>query len=266
MSALWLTLGTLTRIPVPMPARVDRSVAGWSLALSPVSGAALAGVLVAGWTVARHAFPGASPFLVAVLMVGALAWLTRGMHLDGLADVADGLGSGKPAEAALAVMKRSDIGPFGVVTLLLTVLLQVAALSQVVLAYGGMGTSLVLVAALVCSRGTMVLLGTRGYAPARDDGLGRTVAQSVTAGRLTVGLALIAATVVAVGMMAAHEGLSGQGILWLCAGGPLGILAGLVRAITAQERFGGVTGDVYGAAVETAFTAALVTVALGSAV
>ena len=62
--------------------------------------------------------------------VAALALLTRGLHLDGLADLADGLGSRQPADAALAIMKRSDIGPFGVVTLVLTLLVQVAALAQ----------------------------------------------------------------------------------------------------------------------------------------
>ena len=53
-----------------------------------------------------------------------------GLHLDGLADTADGLGSGKPAEDALRIMKQSDIGPFGVITLLFVLLAQVAALCE----------------------------------------------------------------------------------------------------------------------------------------
>ena len=55
----------------------------------------------------------------------SLAVLTRGLHLDGLADTADGLGPLRARERALQVMHQSDIGPFGVVTLVLTLLLQV---------------------------------------------------------------------------------------------------------------------------------------------
>ena len=62
---------------------------------------------------------GTGPLTAAVLAVAALALLTRGLHLDGLADLADGLGSGKPASGALEIMRRSDIGPFGTVTLVL---------------------------------------------------------------------------------------------------------------------------------------------------
>ncbi|GAA3105764.1 hypothetical protein GCM10020254_59560 [Streptomyces goshikiensis] len=65
------------------------------------------------------------------MTVAVPAALTRGLHLDGLADTADGLGSAKPAEDALRIMKQSDIGPFGVVTLLLVLLIQAAALADV---------------------------------------------------------------------------------------------------------------------------------------
>ena len=75
-------------------------------------------------------FLGAGPLLAAVVTVAVPAVLTRGLHLDGLADAADGLGSGKPAEDALRVMKQSDIGPFGVLTLVLVLLAQVAALAE----------------------------------------------------------------------------------------------------------------------------------------
>ncbi|CAM5688924.1 Adenosylcobinamide-GDP ribazoletransferase [Streptomyces rimosus subsp. rimosus] len=73
---------------------------------------------------------GSGPLLAAVATAAVPAALTRGLHLDGLADTADGLGSGKPADDALRIMKQSDIGPFGVITLLFTLLAQVAALSH----------------------------------------------------------------------------------------------------------------------------------------
>src|SRR4051794_36139098 len=114
--ALRLAFGTLTAVRVPAPRRVDRAVAGRAMALAPLVGLLL-GAIAAGvaWLADRA---GAAPLVCGIVVVAVLALLTRGLHLDGLADTADGLGSGKPAEDALVVMTRSDIGPFGVVMLL----------------------------------------------------------------------------------------------------------------------------------------------------
>ncbi|NEE30554.1 adenosylcobinamide-GDP ribazoletransferase, partial [Streptomyces sp. SID7982] len=93
---------------------------------------------------------GSGPLLAAVASVAVPAALTRGLHLDGLADTADGLGSGKPAEDALRIMKQSDIGPFGVITLLLVLLAQVAVLFELYgegWADGALGTVVAAVAA-----------------------------------------------------------------------------------------------------------------------
>jgi adenosylcobinamide-GDP ribazoletransferase len=89
----------------------------WAPAVGLLLGAVAAAVLELA---ARWGRTG--PLLAAVLAVAALALLTRGLHLDGLADQA--------ADQALAIMKRSDIGPFGVVTLVLTLGVQVAALTR----------------------------------------------------------------------------------------------------------------------------------------
>ncbi|WP_240499381.1 adenosylcobinamide-GDP ribazoletransferase, partial [Streptomyces prasinus] len=99
---------------------------------------------------------GAGAPLAAVATVAVPAVLTRGLHLDGLADVADGLGSGKPAGDALRIMKQSDIGPFGVLTLVLVLLAQVAALAQ---AYGDSWTrgALAAVVAAVVARLVLTL-------------------------------------------------------------------------------------------------------------
>ena len=106
------------------------------------------------------------------------AALTRGLHLDGLADTADGLGSAKPAEDALRIMKQSDIGPFGVITLLFVLLAQVAALFELYgrgWADGALGT----VAAAVTARLALTLASRRGVPPARPEGLGAAVAGTV---------------------------------------------------------------------------------------
>ncbi|CAL2063206.1 Adenosylcobinamide-GDP ribazoletransferase [Streptomyces murinus] len=127
LDGLRFAFGTLTVLPVRVH-RWDRGAArGGMLA------AALVGLVAGALSVALALLLlllGAGPLLAAVGSVAVPAVLTRGLHLDGLADTADGLGSGKPAEEALGIMKRSDIGPFGVLTLVLALLAQVAVLAQ----------------------------------------------------------------------------------------------------------------------------------------
>src|SRR5260370_22989240 len=108
---------------------VSRQTAAAAMAWAPAVGLAL-GVAAAAVLVGADRLLRAGPLLAAVLAVVTLALLTRGLHLDGLADLADGLGSRRTAPAALEIMKRSDIGPFGVTTLVLTLFVQVAALAQ----------------------------------------------------------------------------------------------------------------------------------------
>ncbi|KOG87903.1 hypothetical protein ADK38_22805, partial [Streptomyces varsoviensis] len=100
---------------------------------------------------------------------------TRGLHLDGLADVADGLGSGKPAEDALRIMKQSDIGPFGVLTLVFVLLGQVAAVYELYGAGWARGALAVAVAA-VAARTALTLASRAGVPAARPEGLGAAVA------------------------------------------------------------------------------------------
>jgi len=250
-----LAVGTLTVLPVRPPRRVDPAVAGWAMVLAPLVGALLA--LPGGALIWALGLTDADPLLAAALTVGLLALLTRAMHLDGLADTADGLGSGKPAPAALEVMRRGDVGPFGVVTLVLTLLVQVVALAALV--PGGSAPAGLLVT-LVVSRLVLPLLCLRGVPAARADGLGQVVAGSVGATRLGTALAL------AVGLLVVPTlalGLAGPAVptAVACVVGPA---AGGLVALRAVRRLGGITGDVLGAAVEVAFTAALVVLALSS--
>ena len=252
-----LALGTLTVLPVRPPGVVDRRTASWAMVLAPWVGLLLA----APATLLLWLLGTVSALLASVLVVGLLAWLTRAIHLDGLADTADGLGSGRPREGALEVMRRGDVGPFGVVTLLLVLMVQVAALAELVA--DGRGAAAVVVA-LVVSRLALPLLCSRGVPAARPDGLGALVAGSVGPGLLALAVLLAAGPLFVV---AVRAGLAGAGsseaalLLLVTLVTLVGLLAGLLVAWRAVRRLGGVTGDVLGAAVEVTFTMVLVVLA-----
>ena len=170
--------------PAALPPGTVAAAMAWAPAVGLLLGVIASGVLV----VADHPL-GAGPLTAAGLAVGLLALLSRGLHLDGLADLADGLASGKAAPAALDIMRRSDIGPLGTVTLILTLLIQVAALGQAESAGHGRGPA-ALIAAVVTGRLALTWACRRGVPAARPDGLGALVAESVrpaTAAAATVG-------------------------------------------------------------------------------
>jgi adenosylcobinamide-GDP ribazoletransferase len=200
---------------------------------------------------------GAGAPLAAVATVAVPAALTRGLHLDGLADTADGLGSAKPAEDALRIMKQSDIGPFGVLTLVLALLAQVAALAQ---AYGdswARGALAAVVSALV-ARLALTLAARTGVPPARPEGLGAAVAGVVpVAGAVGAALAVTAAAAAG----GAFFGAFGAVRAGLAVVAALAVAELLLRHCV--RRFGGVTGDVFGGLAETAATTALVVMSLG---
>ncbi|MFD6292957.1 adenosylcobinamide-GDP ribazoletransferase [Streptomyces sp. NPDC060205] len=246
---LRFAFGTLTVFPVTVP-RWDRGAARTGMTVAPVAGlavgvpAAAAGLLLL--------VLGAGPLLAAVASAAVPAVLTRGLHLDGLADTADGLGSGKPAEDALRIMKQSDIGPFGVITLLFVLLTQVAALAQ---AYGdswGRGALAAVVSAAV-GRLALTLAARVGVPAARPEGLG-----AVVAGVVPVRGAVVAAVAVTVPAAGAGVLLGTYGVVGCVLAVALGCVAAEFLLRHCVRRFGGVTGDVFGALEETAVTVALV--------
>lgn len=260
---LRFAFGTLTVLPVRVT-RWDRDAARAGMLCAPLAGLVV-GVLAAGLGSVALLL-GSGPLLAAVASAAVPAVLTRGLHLDGLADTADGLGSGKPAEDALRIMKQSDIGPFGVITLLFVLLAQVAAGYRLYghgWAEGAAGT----VVAAVTARLALTLASRRGVPAARPEGLGAVVAGTVPVP------AAVSVAVVAVAVCAA-AGWTGAGGGWTDggrAGGTAHHALAALLALGAAEvllrhcvrRFGGVTGDVFGAVEETAAAAALVVLALG---
>lgn len=244
--AIRFAVGTLTRIPVPAPRIVDRRVCGWGLALAPVVGVALALASALPLLAGRPDL--LNRLLTATLTVGLLAWLTRGLHWDGLADFADGLGSRRPPAGALAVMRASDIGPFATLTLMFTAAVQVLGLA--LLPTGGPDLA-GWVAAQVSAR-IALGVGAMGWVhPARPDGLGAAVIGSVRRGPalflLATGTAIVLGSC-AIGGLPPLLGLA-------CVAGAAAISVAVARV--AAHRFGGSTGDVLGATVELTATAVL---------
>src|SRR6185312_14915304 len=163
----------------------------------------------------------------------------------------------------LDIMRRSDIGPLGVVTLVLTLLVQVAALSQAASAGHGRGPA-ALIAAVVTGRLALTWACRRGVPAARPDGLGALVAGSV---RPAVPAAVTAATLAAAAAAVAISAtVTGGALGWTL---PLAVAAGLAAALAVQRhavrRLGGITGDVLGALAEIATTVTLVVAAMGPA-
>ena len=153
---------------------------------------ALLAVPVAGVLLAVQAGGHSTPrrLLAATLAIGVLALLTGGLHLDGLADTADGLGSRRPRDEALAIMRRSDIGPFGVAALLFIVLIQITALATV---SPGWPDAAAVAAAVVTGRVAVVLATGPGSPAARTGGFGALVAGATTArARVTAAVLLMA--------------------------------------------------------------------------
>ena len=184
----------------------------------------LLGVIAAAVLLTTDHPLGAGPLTGAALAVASLALLSRGLHLDGLADLADGLGSGQPAPIALDIMRRSDIGPFGTVTLILVLLIQVAALSHAETASPGRGAA-ALITAVVTGRLAMTWACRQGVPAARPDGLGALVAGTV---RLAIPVALTLATVTAAAAaVVVSATVTGEPLGWTL---PLAVVAGLAAA------------------------------------
>jgi adenosylcobinamide-GDP ribazoletransferase len=245
-----LAVTTLTVLPL-RAGRVDRAAAGTAMALAPAVGLGLGAV--AGAVGAALVQAGASGLLAGVLTVAVAVVLTRGLHLDGLADTVDALGSHRPAPQALEIMKKPDIGPFGVATIGLTLLAQATAAATLV-SSGWAGAVAGVAAALGAGRLAIAAACRRGVPPARPDGLGALVAGTVGWPALAVGaLAVAAVSVAAV-----------PGRPWA---GPVAVAIGLLFSVvfTAHcvRRFGGVTGDVLGASCEAAVTVSYIFLSMG---
>jgi adenosylcobinamide-GDP ribazoletransferase len=249
-----VAVSLFTTIPAGVSGVLDDDVAARAILWLPGIGVLLGGVgaavvLAAG----RLNATGPGRLLGAALAVAVIAVLTGGLHLDGLADTADGLGSRRPAADALEIMRRSDVGPMGVGALVLVLLIQVtavAAIPRLPLAAAA------LVLAEVTGR-VSVVIATSSPA-ARPGGFGALVAGRTTTVHRSLTAGALACAVVLAGLAAGGPVLAGRGLGVMLAG----LWAGWLLQRTAERRLGGMTGDVFGAVLQVSAMTVLVVAAL----
>jgi adenosylcobinamide-GDP ribazoletransferase len=271
LPGLRLALATFTIFPA-RPARVSRRIAAASMVWCPLVGAALAGLASALLVGARLIYTGPTfylkgvhvqvfeaPLLASALAITCLALLTRGLHLDGLADTVDGLASQLPAEDALTIMSAGPVGALGAAAMMGCLLVEVVALSASVLAHHGTQS---LIFAVVTGRLAMLWSCTKGVPAARESGMGALVAGSVARPMAWLWTIVVLAGAGVYGRYDSEVGSVAGAIR-----GVAGVLIALFVAWMVRRhivrRLGGITGDVLGALCEIATLASLLITAIG---
>lgn len=225
----------LTAVPIGRRAAVAPRHLEAGALLFPLVGAVVGTLVAATAWATSLAFP---PMIAGVIGVVCGILMTGALHLDGLADVADGVGAalsgGDPAEA----MRDPRLGVFGGTALVLDLLLKVSVVAA--LAAGGTFPTEAIAAGALARVAPVALASVLPYVGPRH------VWTRAVGWRTFLGASILA---VAIGVATAG---------WAFA--PMVIVAAAGTAIVglwANVRLGGTTGDVFGAAVEQSETLAL---------
>jgi len=227
-------LAFLTAIPVGRAEELDERDLGRGAALFPLVGALVGAVAASvAWSAGRLL----PPLPSAALGVASGVALTAAFHLDGLGDVADGIGASLTGREPAEMMRDPRLGTFGVAAVALDLLLQVTLLGALLdrFPWG------VLAAASIARVVPLALATAMPYA---GSGTGGWVAGMPRSAWL-VGLAIAIAVAVPTAGLATVGMLIG------------GVLVGAVLAWWSRRRLGGVTGDVFGAGAELTATLSL---------
>lgn len=224
-----LAIQFLSRLPVPLACPWTPATRRWAARAYPLVGALLGALVAAAGTLLEPLLP--VP-LLALALLSLWVALTGGLHLDGLMDLADALGSNAPLEKRFAIMKDPQVGSFGILALVFLLAWKFALL-WALLDAGASPWGLVALLALGRLGGVGLLILVPA---ARAEGLAHAWQQSLT----RVDLALAAVLPLALS-------------IWL-PGGPW-LAAGLIvfiigYGLAMRRAFGGINGDIVGAAIE----------------
>jgi adenosylcobinamide-GDP ribazoletransferase len=225
MRAFLVGLQFLTQVPVRVETPTARNIAG-SYYFYPFIGL-LAGVAA---VFLRHVcallFP---PSFSIVLVLAFLVWISGGLHEDGLADVADGMGGGWTPDDRLSIMKDSRIGAFGALALVLALLAKYAALTSI----DPVRLDAAIVSAQILGRWAFLPMGYfNRYA---RQGLGAEFMKGLSFKAVALGTALTGAGVILLARVYGALAISSA------------ILMIALTSFYFRRRIGGVTGDCFGA-------------------
>lgn len=239
MKGLRTALGFLTILPVRAPVDYQPGDLGRAAVWFPCSGLLIGVLLGAGVLVLQWFLP---PTVIAVVIVAFWAFVTGGLHIDGLADCGDGMAVAATPERRLEIMRDPRLGTFGGTALVLHLLLKVS-LVGVLLAGPLLHNSLLaLLSAPTIARWLILWAGRQSMA--RPGGLGADFSLGISSNTYLYAGVLLLPLLLLGGLRA---------VLAL-------ILAHLVMAVVirlARNRLGGMTGDVLGLIVELGETCAL---------
>jgi adenosylcobinamide-GDP ribazoletransferase len=237
MRSLLAALSFFSFIPVP-GIRHTPQLDGWSIGMAPLVGLLIGGALAGLDFLLGMILP--HPLRDALVVLGWLV-VTGGTHIDGLADSLDGLGTWATPERRLEILHDPTSGPFAVAGVAALLIVKVLAAS----ALPGLRWQWLLVTPVIARLGMVMVV--RLYPYARREGLGAGLRAQLTFGPLVVAILTTAAVI-----------WLGVGIVGLIVGG-IGMVGALLFGAWAWARLRtGITGDVYGAAVELTEVLALV--------
>lgn len=227
----------LTRLPIPGASDLTPGALGRSVVWFPLVGALVGGAVGGMRLLADLALP-ASAATALALAVGVA--LTGGLHEDGLADTADGLGAHATRERRLEIMRDPRVGTFGTLALIASFVLAWSLLSSL----DGLDCLLAALTAHMLARWVLPV-AARSFPPARAGGAGALM----TVGPWQLAGATLLAAAVALSAAGPFEGLAAMAAA---------LAVTLAAGAYATHVVGGITGDIYGATAKLVELAVLV--------
>jgi len=239
MKGFFAALGFLTAIPLPQKLRGGAIEISSAAPYFPLVGLVIGIFVFCVYTTAGYFLP---PLLACAIVALAMSWISGGLHIDGLADTADGFLGGTGRERIIAIMKDSRTGAFGAFAIVTVVAIKIAAVQSLTAPFAVAALILSPVAARFAMTSAMssfpYVSGEGGLGHAFNSGLNKN------------GLAMALITFIGASAFAGLNVMTGLVILT--------VASVFLFGAYCKSRLGGMTGDTYGALCEITETLSLI--------